>query len=271
MNQNTYRLKLFTNAMGPAREKSRFTYLNFYGQKVDIPYIIWYIEGSEKNILIDAGCSALDYYRVIKGESEEGFIAGGEKFKDVEDVTSFEDGLAQWGLKTEDIDIIIMTHLHWDHIMGAEKCKNAKIIVQDKEWKGAYNHHQIMDFAFAPRWYYEQMRNVEFVDGDVELFPGIRLILTPGHTDGGQTVAVNTENGWYAVTGYCGIKHNFYPPKETQESIGYPIIPATVHTDSVKAYESSMKLLNMFGNKVLPSHEQDLIKVKDIPGDFAEF
>jgi N-acyl homoserine lactone hydrolase len=271
MKEKTYNLKLFTNAMGPAREKSRFTYLNFYGQTVDIPYIIWRIEGADKNILIDAGCSSRDYYRVIKGGSEEGFVAGGEKFKDVQDVTPFEKGLANWGLKPEDVDIIIMTHLHWDHIMGAEKCKNAKVIVQEKEWKGAFNHHQMMNFAFAPRWYYEQMRNLEFVDGDVEFMPGIRLILSPGHTDGGQSVAVNTENGWYAVTGYCGIKHNFYPPEEIKKAIGYPIIPASVHTDSIKAYESSMKLLNMFGNKILPSHEQELMKIKEIPAGFSGF
>jgi N-acyl homoserine lactone hydrolase len=271
MKEKTYKLKLFTNALGAAREKSRFTYLNFYGQTVDIPYIIWYIEGADKKILIDAGCSAADYNRVIKGCDEKAFIAGGEKFKDVTDVTPFEKGLAGWGLKPEDIDVIIMTHLHWDHIMGAAKCKNAKIVVQEKEWRDAYYHHQIHHFAFAPRWYYEQMRNLEFVDGDVEFMPGIRLIFTPGHTAGGQSVAVFTDNGWYAVTGYCAIKHNFYPPEEIKNAIGYPIIPASVHTNSIQAYDSSLKLLNMFGNKVLPSHEQDLMKVREIPGDFKNF
>ena len=260
-----YTLELFTNAMGEAREKSRFTYLNFYGEKVDIPYIIWRIKGADQNIIIDAGCSAESYYTVIKEGSEEGFVAGGEKFKDVQDVTTFEDGLAKWGLKPEDIDIIIMTHLHWDHIMNAEKCKNAKIIVQEEEWKAAFDHHQIMDFAYAPRWYYEQMRNLEIVKGDVEFLPGVRLILSPGHTPGGQSVAVNTKKGEYVISGYCGINDNFYPPEEIKKAIGYPIIPATVHTDSIQAYESSLKLLQMFGDKVLPSHEQKLMKVERIP------
>jgi glyoxylase-like metal-dependent hydrolase (beta-lactamase superfamily II) len=263
--KNEYTLELFTNAMGEAREKSRFTYLNFYGQKVDIPYIIWRIEGADQNILIDAGCSGEDYYRVIKEGSEEGFVAGGEKFKDVKDVTLFEDGLAKWGLKPEDIDVIILTHLHWDHIMNAEKCKNATIVVQEEEWKAAFNHHPIMDFAYAPRWYYEQMRNMEFVKGDVKFLPGVRFIFSPGHTPGGQSVAVNTKNGEYVISGYCGINDNFYPPEEIQKAIGYPIIPATVHTDSIQAYESSLKLLQMFGDKILPSHEQELMKVERIP------
>jgi len=260
-----YTLELFTNAMGEAREKSRFTYLNFYGQTVDIPYVIFRIAGADQNILIDAGCSAEDYYRVIKEGSDEKFVAGGEKFKDVTDVTAFEDGLAKWGLKPEDIDMIILTHLHWDHIMNAEKCKNAKLIVQEEEMKAALDHHPIVHFAYAPRWYYEQMRNVELVNGDVDLLPGIRLIFSPGHTQGGQSVAVNTKNCEYVVSGYCAITDNFYPPEEIKKAIGYPIIPATVHTDSIQAYESSLKLLQMFGDRIVPSHEQALMKVERIP------
>ena len=260
-----YTLRLFTNAFGPSREKSRFTYLNFYNQTVDIPYIIWNLEGAEKNILIDAGCSVADYIQIIKGGSKEGFVAGGETFKDVIDVTPFEDGLAKWNLKPEDIDVIILTHLHWDHIMNAKKCKNAKIVVQEEEWKAAFNHHPIMDFAYAPRWYYEEMRNLEFVKGDVKFLDGIRLIFSPGHTPGGQSVAINTKNGYYAISGYCGIKHNFYPPEDVKRTIGYPVIPATVHTDSITAYESSLKLLQMFGDKILPSHEKELMDLERIP------
>ena len=77
---NEYSIRLFTNAMGPAREKSRFTYLNYYGQTVDIPYIVWNIEGADQNIIIDSGCSSADYYRVIKGESDEAFQAGCDSF-----------------------------------------------------------------------------------------------------------------------------------------------------------------------------------------------
>ncbi|OJX07496.1 MAG: hypothetical protein BGO72_08580 [Burkholderiales bacterium 70-64] len=251
--------------MGPAREKSRFTYLNFYGQKVDIPYIVWRINGTEKNILVDAGCSAADYYRVVKGGGGGQFVAGGERFKDVQDITSFEDGLGAWGLKPSDIDYILITHLHWDHIMNAEKCKNAKIVIQEAEWQSALNPHPMQAFAYAPRWYYEQMRNIELVRGDVNFAPGIRLIHTPGHTPGGQSVAVETDKGWYAISGYCAINDNFYPPEELKKAIGYPIIPAAVHTDTIKAYESSLKLVQMFGDKVLPSHEQELMKVSHLP------
>ncbi len=258
-------LDLFTNAMGPAREKSRFTYLNYYGQKVDIPYIVWRVEGAGKNILIDAGCSAADYYRVIKGQTKDQFVAGGERFKDVQDVTSFEDGLAAWGLKPDDIDVILLTHLHWDHIMNAGKCKNAKLVVQEAEWRVALNPHPTQTFAYASRSYYEQMRNLELVNGDVDFMDGIRLIHSPGHTPGGQSVAVQTKNGWYVIPGFCAINDNFYPPEDLKKAIGYPIIPAAVHTNAIEAYDSSLKLLQMFGDKILPCHEQALMKMTHFP------
>ena len=56
-----------------------------------------------------------------------------------EDLISFEDALASVGRKPEDIDLIIQTHLHFDHCGNTAKCKNARVVVQKSE----------LDFAFA--------------------------------------------------------------------------------------------------------------------------
>jgi glyoxylase-like metal-dependent hydrolase (beta-lactamase superfamily II) len=260
-----YIIKTFTNAIGPAREKSRFTYLNFYGQKVDIPYIIWLIEGDGKQILVDSGCSAYQYETIIKGGNPEDFIAGGEQFSDVKDETSFEDGLAAWGLKPEDIDTVIVTHLHWDHIMNLGKLVNARIIVQKAEWETALSPHPLHQFAYAGRGCYEGLRNLEFVEGDTELYPGIDLIFSPGHTPGGQSVLVQTEKGKLAIAGFCSLTDNFYPPKPLQEQLGYSVIPASVHTDVTQAYQSTLKLVQI-ADRVLPAHEIALAKEGGIFG-----
>ena len=55
-------------AFGPQREKSRFTYMHNFGDKVDIPYVSWLIRGEGRNILVDAGCSADDYKKHIRGD-----------------------------------------------------------------------------------------------------------------------------------------------------------------------------------------------------------
>ena len=63
--------------------------------------------------------------------------------------------------------------------------------------------------------------NVEFVNGDYELTKGIRVILTPGHSPGGQSVAVDTDDGTYVIAGMCTIRENFYPPAEVLQKGTY--------------------------------------------------
>ena len=46
-------------------------------------------------------------------------------------------------MKPEDIDIIIQTHLHWDHCANTSKCKNAKVIVHEDELRFALAPHPI--------------------------------------------------------------------------------------------------------------------------------
>jgi N-acyl homoserine lactone hydrolase len=260
-----YRIKFFANAMGPEREKSKFTYLNFCGHKVNIPYFIWYIEGAEKNIIVDSGCSAEDYSNVIS-ERKKNIAFSTAEFKDVQDIVPFEEGLRNiFHLSADEVDIIILTHLHWDHCLGVGKCKNAKLIIQEDEWKSAYNHHALFDSAYAPRWFYQEMRNIDLIRGDVELFPGIRVMLTPGHTPGGQAVVINTKKGEYAISGSCVIKDNFYPPEEIKRKTGFSVIAPGVHTDSLVAYENTLKLVQVFGDRVLPCHEAELMKINSIP------
>jgi len=69
-------------ALGPQREKSRFTYMHNFGDKVDIPYVSWLIRGEGRNILVDAGCSATDYRTQIRGEGP--LMLAGETFQDVQ-------------------------------------------------------------------------------------------------------------------------------------------------------------------------------------------
>ncbi len=268
-----YVIKYFTNAVGPKREKSRFTYLNYYGQKVDIPYIVFGIDAGKEKVLVDCGCNLYQYNRYIKGYTDEQiqaaksgdlFTAGGESFADIEDVTSFEDGLAEWGWKPEDVTILFITHLHWDHIMNINACPNARVLIQRDEWKFALEPHPIQKFAYADRWFYEQMKNVELVEGDYTLLPGIEVVKTPGHTPGGQSLLINTAKGVACLTGYCAINDNFYPPKSLTDKIGYPILAATVHVNSIDAYYSTLRLLQA-SDIVLPSHEVTLMASKQFP------
>ena len=74
---STYTITPLVIARGVGREMSRFTYLNNYGVKFDIPYLAFLIQGSDLNVLVDAACSADDYKRWIKPADADALHLGG--------------------------------------------------------------------------------------------------------------------------------------------------------------------------------------------------
>ncbi|MGH9741247.1 MAG: MBL fold metallo-hydrolase [Candidatus Acidiferrum sp.] len=102
------------------------------------------------------------------------------------------DSLAGAGLKPEQIDLVINTHLHFDHAGGNTRLANgrivptfpyAKYIVQRTELdhamrpterdRASYYAHDFTPVTEAGQW--------QFVDGDTEIVPGIRVVKIPGH------------------------------------------------------------------------------------------
>ena len=90
----TYSIRPIALCQG-SRDVSQYTYCMNLGAKCKSVSYIWYIEGSQPKILVDAGT------RAVGGFGDE--------------LISVDGGLAKLGLKPEDIDIVIVTHLHLDH------------------------------------------------------------------------------------------------------------------------------------------------------------
>jgi N-acyl homoserine lactone hydrolase len=86
------------------------------------------------------------------------------------------------------IDIVVNTHLHFDHCGGNHLFAGKKIYVQRRELDDARSKddYTIREWVDAP--------GVEYVpvDGEFELLPGLRLVPAPGHSDGLQVVVIET-------------------------------------------------------------------------------
>jgi N-acyl homoserine lactone hydrolase len=96
--------------------------------------------------------------------------------------------LAALGLRPEDIDTVISTHFDVDHVGYHERFANAEHVVQREQYETARAGYP--RFAGSrPHWDHTALR-YRLVDGDVELFPGIELIASPGHAPGHQSVLV---------------------------------------------------------------------------------
>ena len=94
------------------------------------------------------------------------------------------------------IDVVINTHLHFDHCGGNHLFPGKPIYVQRRELDDARSQddYTIREWVEAPGAQYVP------VDGELELLPGLRLVPAPGHTPGSQVVVVET-GGRPAVIG----------------------------------------------------------------------
>ena len=215
-------------------DQSMMTYMTGIGTPIPIGVYIWLVEGANKNVLVDAGCSA-DYLTSI------GFPA--------EQVSTQEEELAKMGLTVDDIDLVILTHMHLDHARDAGKFKNATFVVQKSELEFAANPHPIQ-----AGWFVDLPQDrLQVVDGDEEILEGIRVVHTPGHTPGGQSVLIDTEGGTVALCGLCTIDENLCPPEGLRE-MGVRAITPGIHTNAMQAYDSLIKLLEM-SDQVISLHD----------------
>jgi glyoxylase-like metal-dependent hydrolase (beta-lactamase superfamily II) len=117
----------------------------------------------------------------------------------LETLVNPEHALDQVGLKPQDIDFVIISHLHFDHAGGATISKdgsivptypNAKYVVQRGEWDFAFKANARAKASYRPDDFVplETHKQLLLVDGDYEVTPGVSVRLTGGHTSHHQVV-----------------------------------------------------------------------------------
>ncbi len=232
-------------------DKGMMTYQHDYGKPYTIPIYSWYLEGLGHKILVDTG-----EMHPIQSKDREDSIGG--------TIHTFEDGLSIFGLKPEDIDIVIHTHLHNDHCENDYKCSNAVFYVHQKEIDHITNPHPL-DFRYLEDFIFEirdagQIR--AFSDGRKEIVPGIEMVHTPAHTAGGMSVVVQTESGRAIITGFCCLKENFFPPPGIT-AMEMEVIPPGTHVNVYEAYDIMLKIKDE-ADILLPLHEPEFAKIDTI-------
>lgn len=103
--------------------------------------------------------------------------------------------LSACGYQPEDISMVIMTHLHWDHTGGMKFFPNAQFFVQATEFRILTALDPKQETAYRPGHWLSLLSRIRLVEGDRQLRPGINLLFTGGHTPGHQAVEINTRSG----------------------------------------------------------------------------
>jgi N-acyl homoserine lactone hydrolase len=101
--------------------------------------------------------------------------------------------LAELGIAPEEVDLLVSSHFHFDHCGRHEMFAAAGIasVVQRQHLEAARADPQRFDPAL---WDCAGMQ-YQTIDGDVDLEPGLRLIVSSGHAIGHQSVYVETADG----------------------------------------------------------------------------
>jgi glyoxylase-like metal-dependent hydrolase (beta-lactamase superfamily II) len=208
---------------------------------------MFYIEGPAKHIIVDASSR----YEVEVKRLPPGFKA--------EPVMSPEDALASIGLKPKDIDVVILTHLHQDHVSNISTFTNAEIYVQEDELNFARAPHPFWSVMYPKENVEKVMRmKLRVIRGDYQIDESIKILKTPGHTPGTQSVQVETSAGPAIIAGFCSIEENFEPPAP-MKAIGIEVIPPGILTDLIQAYDSALKIKKQ-AKIIIPSHGNRLPK-----------
>ena len=124
----------------------------------------------------------------------------------------------------DDVDMVVLTHCHTDHIGNVSLFKNATVYVHEGEE------------CTIP--------NAKIVKEDTEIAKGVRLVHTPGHSDGSMSVFVEADRRYALVGDAAPLKDNF-----TKR-----IIPA-LHTDA-EAARASLEKIAEWADVIVPGHDK---------------
>jgi len=184
-----------------------------------VPKVVWerYKPADERN-LVEMACVGLIVRkegRVILCETGIGTKLDEKRARQV-DLREPEGALLalkRLGIRPDEVDVVLSTHLHWDHAGGFTRLgpgggvevtfPKAKHFVQRSEWDFALNCDPRSRAAYLADDFVPvaDAGLVEFVDGDAEILPGVELRLTGGHTLCNQIVIFRAGDMAAAMTG----------------------------------------------------------------------
>lgn len=214
------------------------------GKKIWMPVLCFYVDTGEHKIMVDTGLPDAERATRYHHDCEK------------RDCLDSPDALRQLGVEPEEIDIVILTHLHWDHVQNIKAFSRARYICTATEIAWAYNPLPLyyrsyespilgIEPAFAGL-------NFEVVEGETQIVPGVSVFPTPGHSPGHQSVTVKTVAGDIVLAGDAIFQMRNMKPN--QEELWRYWVPARF-VNSIEGWRS-VEELDKRADYILAFHDE---------------
>lgn len=234
--------------LGMLRNSNKLLYLYGTGMegKFTVPLLAYLLTDSEtgEKIMVDTGGPVEEIGQ--RKHPPVGYTQSEEQ--------SIESALGYNSEQFENISLVIMTHLHWDHSSNINKFTGADILLQKDELDYALNPLPIHSGLYEntgvlkPAWI-ESRSRFNVINGDQTIRKGISVVKVPGHTPGSQGIIVEgIEKNYFLAGDTIPLYDNWYGVGPMRH------VPNGIHHSLVDFYRSFEKIEEL-NAEVIPSHD----------------
>jgi N-acyl homoserine lactone hydrolase len=214
---------------------------------IEIPVPAWLIRHPEGLVLFDCGMHAdltgegplRDMASLFFGIglTDEALVANQLRARDT-DPTS--------------VDIVVLSHLHFDHTGGLAQIPDARVVIQKTEWQAGFDDDLSAANSFRKEDY-DLGHDLVTVDGEHDLFGDglVTCLPTPGHTPGHQSLRVRLDSGEIVLCADCAY---FAATLD-----GAPLPPFGHDHDQHTASIEALRSLGRAGATLIPGHDPEAI------------
>jgi len=105
-----------------------------------------------------------------------------------------------------DVDMVLVSHLHFDHIANIDLFPHAQFVVSEEEWRYVHANYDL--YVQMPLINTINLYRKRFLKPNEEVLPGLSSMSTPGHTPGGTTYiienCVSAQGDCWGATAFAG-------------------------------------------------------------------
>ena len=243
VNDDVYEVHALRHALHEGTASQTYHRFEVYGEPdrpLTTAFWFWVVRNERRTVLLDCGYSA--------GRARE-------RGRTV--LASPAELLGRLGLSPADVDHVVLSHLHWDHVGNVELFPHATFSIAREEfafWRGPFGHRPCLGLALGD----EELASVEALEREGRLFqvegerhrlyPGIDLAVMPGHTPGQLVAEVATSSGTLVLASDAA---HFYESLTLDR-------PFHAFTDLPGTYRTLQRLRSLAarpGTTVIPGHD----------------